>query len=51
MLLTDVETSLISAFPFSYLFNFKKEAISMLGYKHSTFNIKKKQFKKWNQDL
>ena len=25
---------MISAFPFSQLFNFKKEASSMLGYKH-----------------
>ena len=39
VLVTDIETSLISAFPFSSLFNFKKEAISMLGYKHSIFNI------------
>ena len=35
VLLTDIETVVISAFPFSLLFNFKKEASSMLGYKHT----------------
>jgi len=42
VLLTDVETSVISAFPLSQLFNFKKEASSMLGYKHTSQAIKKK---------
>ena len=35
VLLTDIETNVISAFPFSSLFNFKKEATSMSGYKHT----------------
>ena len=33
VLLTDIETTVISAFPFSSLYNFKKEDNSMLGYK------------------
>ena len=33
MLLTDIETTVRSVFPFSSLF--KKEANSMLGYKHT----------------
>ena len=41
MLLTDIETAVISAFPFSQLFNFKKEASSMLGYKHTKQAIAK----------
>jgi group I intron endonuclease len=41
VLLTDIETSVISAFPFSSLFNFKKEANSMLGYKHTKQAIEK----------
>jgi group I intron endonuclease len=41
VLLTDIETSIISAFPFSYLFNFKKEANSMLGHKHIKQAIEK----------
>jgi group I intron endonuclease len=32
--LTEIETIVISAFPFSSLFNFKKKANSMLRYKH-----------------
>jgi group I intron endonuclease len=35
VLLTDIETSVISAFPFSYLFNIKKKANSMLRYQHT----------------
>lgn len=41
VLLTDIETLIISAFPFSSLFNFKKEAKSMLGYKHTELAKKK----------
>jgi hypothetical protein len=41
VLLTDIETTVISAFPFSQLFNFKKEASSMLGYKHTKQAIAK----------
>jgi len=41
VLLTDIETSVISAFPFSSLFNFKKKANSMLGYKHTKQAIEK----------
>jgi hypothetical protein len=41
ILLTDIETTVISAFPFSSLFNFKKEANSMLGYKHTKQAIEK----------
>jgi len=41
VLLTDIETTIISAFPFSSLFNFKKEANSMLRYKHKKQAIEK----------
>jgi group I intron endonuclease len=41
VLLTDIETMVISAFPFSSLFNFKKKANSMLGYKHTKQAIEK----------
>jgi hypothetical protein len=42
VLLTDIETIVISAFPFPSLFNFcKKEANSMLGYKHKKQAIEK----------
>ena len=41
ILLTDIETTVISAFSFSSLFNFKKEANSMLGYKHTKQAIEK----------
>jgi len=40
-LLTDIETMVISSFPFSSLFNFKKKANSMLGYKHTKQAIEK----------
>lgn len=35
ILLADIETKVISSFPFEYLFNFKRLANSLLGYKHS----------------
>lgn len=41
MLLTDIETTVISAFPFSSLYNIKKEANSKLGYKHTKEAITK----------
>lgn len=41
VLLTKIETIVISAFPFSSLFNFKKKANSMLGYKHTKQAIEK----------
>jgi group I intron endonuclease len=41
VLLKDIETTVISAFPFASLFNFKKEANSMLGYKHKKQAIEK----------
>jgi group I intron endonuclease len=41
VLLTDVETSVISSFPFFSLCNSKKEATSMLGYKYTKEAIEK----------
>ena len=41
VLLTDIETTVISAFPFSSIYNFKKEGNSMLGYKHTKQAIEK----------
>jgi group I intron endonuclease len=41
VLLTNIETTVISSFPFSSLFNFKKEANSMIGYKHTKQAIEK----------
>ena len=41
VILTDVETKVIQSFPFEELFNFKKEADSMLGYKHTAEAIEK----------
>ena len=43
VILTDVETKVIQSFPFEELFNFKKEAYSMLGYKHTAEAIEKIQ--------
>jgi group I intron endonuclease len=39
--LTDVETEVIKSFPFEDLYNFKKEASSSLGYKHTAESIQK----------
>jgi hypothetical protein len=36
-----VETKVIQSFPFEELFNFKKEADSMLGYEHTAEAIEK----------
>ena len=41
MILTDVETEAIKSFPFEALYNFKKEATSLLGYKHTIEAIAK----------
>lgn len=41
VILTDVETEVINSFPFEDLYNFKKEAKSMLGYKHTAEAIAK----------
>lgn len=39
--LTDIETEIIRSFPFEDLYNFKREASSMLGYKHTAEAIAK----------
>jgi group I intron endonuclease len=41
VILTDVETEIIKSFSFEDLYNFKKEAKSMLGYKHTAEAIEK----------
>ena len=41
VILTDIETEVIKSFPFEMLYNFKKEANSMLGYKHTIKAINK----------
>lgn len=41
VILTDIETEVINSFPFEELYNFKKEAKSMLGYKHTAEAITK----------
>lgn len=41
VILTDIETEVIKSFCFKDLYNFKKEATSMLGYKHTLEAIKK----------
>lgn len=43
--MTDIETEVIKSFSFKNLYNFKKEAKSMLGYKH-TAEAKKMKMKK-----
>ncbi len=45
VLLRDIETNVISAFPFSSLFNLKKKANSMLGYKHTKTSKRKNKIK------
>jgi len=39
--LTDIETAVIKSFPFDELYNFKQEAASSLGYKHTKEAIEK----------
>ena len=41
VILTDIETEVIKSFPFYTLYNYKKEANSTLGYKHTVKAIKK----------
>lgn len=41
VILTDIETKIIQSFPFENLFNHKKDANSMLGYKHTAKAIAK----------
>jgi group I intron endonuclease len=41
IILTDIETEVIKSFPFEDLYNFKKEAKSMLDYKHTAEAIAK----------
>lgn len=41
VILTDIETEIIKSFPFETLYNFKREASSMLGYKHTMEAIAK----------
>jgi group I intron endonuclease len=41
VILTDIETVCIKSFPFDNLYNFKKEANSSLGYKHTIEAIRK----------
>ena len=41
VILTDIETEVIKSFPFESLYNFKKEANSSLGYKHTEDAIQK----------
>jgi len=41
VILTDMETEIINSFPFEDLYNFKKDAKSMLGYKHTAEAIEK----------
>lgn len=48
--ITDIETTVISAFPFSSLYNFKKEGNSMLGYKHTKQAIEKMKLRLANKN-
>lgn len=41
VLLTDIETEVIKSFPFEDLYNYKSEANSSLGYKHTIEAIEK----------
>src|SRR6266705_2695804 len=41
VILTDIETEVIKSFSFESLYNFKKEANSSLGYKHTMVAIEK----------
>lgn len=50
VLLTDIETSIIASFPFDSLYNFKKEANSMLGYKHTKKAIEKIKLRYLNKN-
>ena len=41
----DIETVFIKSFPFENLYNYKKEANSLLGYKHTIEAIEKMQLR------
>nr|UEX92947.1 hypothetical protein [Marasmiellus scandens] len=41
VILTDIETEVIKSFPFENLYNYKREAASSLGYKHTIESINK----------
>lgn len=49
IILTDVETNFIQSFPFKNLYNFKKDAKSMLGYKHTNKAITKMKLRLANK--
>jgi group I intron endonuclease len=49
VILTDIETEVIKSFPFEFLYNFKKEANSSLGYKHTIDAIKKMKLRLKNK--
>ena len=49
VILTDIETEVIKSFPFDSLYNFKKEANSMLGYKHTIKAINKMKLRYKNK--
>ena len=49
VILTDIETKVIKSFPFENLYNFKKEANSSLGYKHTIAAIKKMKLRLQNK--
>jgi len=49
-ILTDVETETINSFPFDQLYNFKKEAKSMLGYKHTAEAIAKMKLRLFDKN-
>ena len=46
VILTDIETEVIKSFPFEDLYNYKREATSSLGYKHTIEAIEKIKKKK-----
>lgn len=50
VILTDIETKIIKSFPFKNLYNFKTEANSMLGYKHTLKAIEKMKQRFKNKD-
>lgn len=47
--MTDIETEVIKSFPFNLLYNFKKDAKSSLGYKHTDEAIKKMKLRLSNK--
>jgi group I intron endonuclease len=50
VVLTDIETECIKSFPFESLYNFKKEANSSLGYKHTKEAIEKMKLRFKNKN-